>query len=151
MSKSEPEAATVTPLPFELPAMFVEQLGYRRDRRFVAVYWEPLGDEVTFRDDTFLLCGGNWYPFTQFFHRCSGSFPRPRRRRAFAREERSRIGADGPSSQHRAAHARSGDTAIGTRHAGRPVGCLIRHSRLVGTTLPDAGRTPSPFRRQSTD
>ena len=59
----------VTPLPFALPPMFAEQLGYRGDRRFVAAYWESAGDEVTVRDDAFLACGlGDWFPWTQFFH-----------------------------------------------------------------------------------
>jgi hypothetical protein len=58
------------PLPFHLPPAFAEQLGYRRDRRFIAAYWEPLGDELTIRDDTWLACGvGDWYAWTRFFHR----------------------------------------------------------------------------------
>jgi hypothetical protein len=66
---SEREQTSVIPLPFPLPPGFAEQLGYQRDRRFVAAYWEPGGDEVTIRDDIFLACGmGDWYPWTQFFH-----------------------------------------------------------------------------------
>jgi hypothetical protein len=57
------------PLPFPLPPRFAEQLGYRRDRRFVAAYWDA-GDEVTVRDDSYLASGlGDWFPWTQFFHR----------------------------------------------------------------------------------
>jgi hypothetical protein len=63
------EQPELTPLPFPLPQRFAEQLGYRRDRRFVAAYWEPGGDEVTVRDDSFLACGmGDWFPWTRFFH-----------------------------------------------------------------------------------
>jgi hypothetical protein len=38
------------PLPFELPPAFVERLGYRFGNRFVAVYWEPFGDDVAVED-----------------------------------------------------------------------------------------------------
>ena len=63
------EQSEVAPLPFELPPNFLEQLGYRGDRRFVAAYWEPAGDEVTIRDDTSLASGmGDWWPWTHFFH-----------------------------------------------------------------------------------
>src|SRR6266487_2410766 len=67
MSERQPDP--IIPLPFPLPPSFAEQLGYRRDRRFVAAYWEPMGDEVTILDDAFLACGmGDWYPWTDFFH-----------------------------------------------------------------------------------
>jgi hypothetical protein len=54
------------PLPFELPPRFVEQLGYRRDRRFVAAWWEPAGDELTLRDDSCEWCGANGWPYLAF-------------------------------------------------------------------------------------
>jgi hypothetical protein len=63
------EQSQFAPLPFELPPNFVEQLGYQGDRRFVAAYWEPGGDEVTIRDDAYLASGmGDWWPWTHFFH-----------------------------------------------------------------------------------
>jgi hypothetical protein len=35
----------------------------------VAAYWEPGGDVVTLRDDSFLAGGfDDWFPWTQFFH-----------------------------------------------------------------------------------
>lgn len=58
------------PLPFTLPTAFAEQLGYYRDRRFVAAYWESLGDEVTVRDDQIIVTGqGSRYAWSDFFHR----------------------------------------------------------------------------------
>jgi hypothetical protein len=42
---------------------FAEQLGYRRDRRYVAPYWEPAGDELVLRDDTILLSVADRYPY----------------------------------------------------------------------------------------
>jgi hypothetical protein len=59
----------VQPLPFELPDGFVASLGYRRDRRFVAAYWEPEVDELTIRDDSWLWCGAHWQPYVDFIER----------------------------------------------------------------------------------
>ena len=57
------------PLPYRLPPAFAEQLGYYRNRRFVAAYWEPLGDEVTVRDDQIVATGqGIRYAWSDFFH-----------------------------------------------------------------------------------
>jgi hypothetical protein len=63
------ELPAVCPLPFELPAGFLESLGYRRDRRFVALYWEPEVDELTMRDDNWLWCGAHWQPYVEFIER----------------------------------------------------------------------------------
>jgi hypothetical protein len=68
MTESQPPP--VLPLPCPLPRAFAEKLGYRRERRFVAAYWEPGGDVVTLRDDSFLAGGfGDWFPWTKFFHK----------------------------------------------------------------------------------
>ena len=50
------------PFPFDLPAGFVEQLGYRGVCRFVAAHWDA-GDELAIRDDAFLLVGADRYPY----------------------------------------------------------------------------------------
>ena len=58
------------PLPFQLPPGFVEHLGYRRDRRFVATRWEPAGDELAIQDDGWEGWGvGDWYPWVAFWRR----------------------------------------------------------------------------------
>lgn len=63
------QEAELTRFPFTLPPLFAEQLGYRGDRRFVAVHWEPFGDEVTVRDDRSSSTGlGDRYAWSDFFH-----------------------------------------------------------------------------------
>jgi hypothetical protein len=46
-------------LPFDLPPAFLDRLGYRGDRRIVAVYFEPGVDEVAFTDDVQGLVGAD--------------------------------------------------------------------------------------------
>jgi hypothetical protein len=56
--------------PFALPPHFAERLGYRGDRRLAAAHWEPLGDEITVRDDRSVTTGcGDRYVWSDFFHR----------------------------------------------------------------------------------
>ena len=53
------------PLPFQLPASLPEALGYQGGRRWVALYWEPCGDEARVNDfhiDTECF----WWSFAQF-------------------------------------------------------------------------------------
>src|SRR3712207_1754369 len=60
----------VLPLPFALPPLFAEQLGYRGDLRFIAAYWHSPTDRVTVRDDRSRASGGgDWHPWTTFFYR----------------------------------------------------------------------------------
>lgn len=59
----------LTPFPFPLPPLFAEQLGYRGDLRFVGMYWDALGDEVTVHDDRSSSTGlGDRYAWSDFFH-----------------------------------------------------------------------------------
>jgi len=51
------------PLPFPLPQTFLERLGYHHDRRIVAVYWEPVGDEAAFTDGVHGLVGADPYVY----------------------------------------------------------------------------------------
>jgi hypothetical protein len=60
---SEQKRPPIIPLPFELPPNFLESLGYRRDQRLVAAFWEPAGDELTLRDDRWAWCGAHHWPF----------------------------------------------------------------------------------------
>jgi hypothetical protein len=56
--------------PFELPPGFLHVFGYRGGRRFVALYWEPCGDEACYDDGVSYACGmsDNWL-FLGFIHR----------------------------------------------------------------------------------
>lgn len=60
---------TAHTLPVALPLSFAERLGYRSDQRFVAAYWEPLGDEVTVCDDHWTATGlADRYAWSDFVH-----------------------------------------------------------------------------------
>jgi len=49
-------------VPFRLPPAFLAAFGYRAGRRFVALYWEPSGDEACYHDGLSYACGlsDNW-------------------------------------------------------------------------------------------
>jgi hypothetical protein len=48
--------------PFRLPPGFFQAFGYRGGRRFVALFWEPAGDEACYDDGVSYACGtsNNW-------------------------------------------------------------------------------------------
>jgi hypothetical protein len=48
--------------PFRLPPGFLQAFGYGGNRRFVALYWEPSGDEATYDDGVSSVVGlcDNW-------------------------------------------------------------------------------------------
>lgn len=48
--------------PFRLPPGFLTKFGYPGQRRFVALYWEPCGDEAAFDDGVSSAIGmsDNW-------------------------------------------------------------------------------------------
>ncbi|QEL17855.1 hypothetical protein [Limnoglobus roseus] len=48
--------------PFRLPDGWLAAFGYPGSRRFVALYWEPCGDESCFDDGVHSACGlcDNW-------------------------------------------------------------------------------------------
>lgn len=52
--------------PFPLPPGFLQAFGYRGDHRFVALYWEPCGDEACYDDGVSYACGmsNNWLYLT---------------------------------------------------------------------------------------
>jgi hypothetical protein len=52
----------LTKAPFQLPPGFLQAFGYREGRRFVALYWEPSGDEACYDDGVSYACGmsDNW-------------------------------------------------------------------------------------------
>ena len=56
--------------PFTLPAGFLAAFGYPGSRRFVALFWEPSGDEACYDDGVSYACGmsDNWL-YLGFIHR----------------------------------------------------------------------------------
>jgi hypothetical protein len=56
--------------PFCLPSDFLAAFGYACGRRFVALYWEPCGDEACYDDGQSYACGlcDNWL-YLGFIHR----------------------------------------------------------------------------------
>jgi hypothetical protein len=48
--------------PFALPTDFLSMFGYEEGRRFVALYWEPCGDEAAYDDGMWSAIGwcDNW-------------------------------------------------------------------------------------------
>jgi hypothetical protein len=60
----------LTKAPFQLPPGFLQAFGYREGRRFVALYWEPCGDEASYDDGVSDACGmsDNWL-YLDFIHR----------------------------------------------------------------------------------
>ena len=55
--------------PFRLPSDFLAAFGYSYGRRFVALYWEPCGDEACYDDGQNYACGmvDNWL-YLDFVH-----------------------------------------------------------------------------------
>src|SRR5262245_28588093 len=47
--------------------MLEEALGYTRQARWVAFYWEPCGDELIYSDGT-VSADGSWYAWLTFVH-----------------------------------------------------------------------------------
>ncbi len=60
--RTNPEAAVALKAPFRLPDAFLLRFGYRGRRRFVALCWEPCGDEECYHDGVSSACGccDNW-------------------------------------------------------------------------------------------
>lgn len=56
--------------PFRLPSSFLLAFGYQSGRRFVALFWEPCGDEACYHDGQNYACGScdNWL-FLDFIRR----------------------------------------------------------------------------------
>ncbi len=56
--------------PFRLPSSFLPAFGYQGGRRFVALFWEPCGDEACYHDGQNYACGScdNWL-FLDFIRR----------------------------------------------------------------------------------
>jgi hypothetical protein len=52
----------LTKAPFLLPPGWLDSFGYSGPRRFVALWWEPCGDEASYSDGCLTSCGAcdNW-------------------------------------------------------------------------------------------
>src|SRR5262245_16603793 len=111
--------------PFPLPPGFLEAFGYPGDRRFVALYWEPCGDEACYDDGESYACGmsDNWL-YLGFVHR-----PEVHR---WLEGNALRLGnSDEPAEHWLVADALTGDLyAAPTREA---LGVLLRQQPPVGT------------------
>src|ERR1700739_188850 len=58
--------------PFRLEEGWLRRFGYQGGRRFVALYWEPCGDEACYDDGEWSGCGmsDNWL-FLDFIHQAA--------------------------------------------------------------------------------
>ena len=43
--------------PFQLPADFLRTFGYPGERRYICLYWTPMGDEACYDDGERSACG----------------------------------------------------------------------------------------------
>ena len=55
--------------PFQLPPGFLQAFGYPGNHRYVALFWEPAGDEACYDDGVSYACGmsDNWL-YLRFIH-----------------------------------------------------------------------------------
>jgi len=52
--------------PFQLPAGFLQAFGYQGGGRFVALFWEPCGDEACYDDGVSYACGMSDWLYLRF-------------------------------------------------------------------------------------
>ncbi len=109
--------------PFTLPAGFLAAFGYRGSRRFVALFWEPSGDEACYDDGASYACGmcDNWL-YLDFTHRADV--------RRWLDEHSLNLGnSDEPAQHWLVADALTGDLyAAPTREAS----AVVRQQQLPG-------------------
>lgn len=48
--RAEQHQPTLIQFPFALPERFLERVGYHGNHNFIALWWEPAGDELTVSD-----------------------------------------------------------------------------------------------------
>ena len=99
----------LTKAPFPLPAGFLQAFGYQGGRRFVALYWEPCGDEACYDDGVSYACGlcDNWL-YLRFIHR-------PEVRRWLAEQGLNLGNCDEPATHWLVADATTGDLSAAPR------------------------------------
>jgi hypothetical protein len=112
--------------PFPLPSGFLAAFGYTYGRRFVALYWEPCGDEACFDDGQSYACGmsDNWLNL---------DFKRQPEVRQWIDANRLNLG----SSDELAQHWLVADTATGNLYAAP---CRVAHAIVHQQELPDQGQ-----------
>lgn len=59
------DASGLTRLPVAAPPMLAKAIGYAGDSRFLALYWEPAGDEAAYTDGV-LTADGDWIAWLTF-------------------------------------------------------------------------------------
>jgi hypothetical protein len=111
----------LTKAPCSLPPGFLPAFGYREGRRFVALYWEPCGDEACYDDGVCYACGmaDNWL-YLDFIRR-----PEVRR---WLHEQRLHLG----SSDEPATHWLVADALTGALYAApqREASQIVRQQGL---------------------
>ncbi len=109
--------------PFRLPDGWLRSFGYRGGRRFVALFWEPCGDEGCFDDGESYACGmcDNWLYL--------GFIRQPQ-----VREWIDHNGLDFGSSDSSAQHWLIADASTGDLFAApvRDAHAIVRAQRLPG-------------------
>jgi hypothetical protein len=108
---------------FTLPAGFLAAFGYQGGRRFVAVFWEPSGDEACYDDGVSYACGScdNWL-FLDFIRQLDV--------RRWLEENNLHLG----NSDEPAQHWLVADTLTGDLYAAplREAGAIVRQQRFPG-------------------
>jgi hypothetical protein len=114
--------------PFRLPPDFLTAFGYPGNRRFVAIYWEPCGDEAAYEDGVSSAVGiaNNWL-YLNFIHQLEVF--------AWIEANHLNLGNSDQSAQHWwLADRLTGDLYAGTR---REI-----YSILLRQQLPEEDATP---------
>ncbi len=116
--------------PFRLPSGFLAAFGYTCGRRFVALYWEPCGDEAAFDDGISSAVGmsDNWLYL---------DFIRQAEVRQWIDANRLNLG----SSDEPAQHWLVADTTTGDLYAAPR---RLAHAVVHQQQLPDQGQAPKP-------
>lgn len=110
--------------PFRLPQGWLMDFGYPGRRRFVALYWEPCGDEACYDDGISSACGmsDNWL-FLDFMHQ--------RHVHGWLEENRIHLGNSDESAKHwLVADARTGELYAAPR---REASSVLLAQQLPGS------------------
>jgi hypothetical protein len=103
--------------PFQFLPGFLQAFGYRGGRRFVALYWEPCGDEACYDDGVSYACGmaDNWLYL--------GFIRRPEARRWLDEQGVNLGNSDEPATHWLVADAVTGDLYAAPRREAMEVVC----------------------------
>ncbi len=114
--------------PFRLPPDFLPAFGYGGGRRFVALFWEPCGDEACYDDGQSYACGlcDNGL-YLGFIHQPDVG--------RWLDDNGLNLGSSDESAQHWLV----ADTATGDLYAAP---CRVAHAIVHQQQLPDQEQTP---------